>query len=106
MKIDEYLNLLRVVYVMADWGKPGDYKIGCTSNFTRRYQSSASCKKAVCLLPVPEGMNIYMAERLVHEFFRDKNIYAECFSLSEYDLEILGRMRITHEGIKLNPHGD
>lgn len=83
-----------VVYVMRDWGKVGQYKIGCSSNLTRRYGSNKSLQKIVLVIVVPEEMNLYEAERMVHDAFNKKRAvgYGEIFLLDELDIKRLSNM--------------
>lgn len=87
-----------IVYVMKGWGHPDKYKIGCTANVYRRYQSTRGRERIVRVLGIPEGANQYGAEAAVHEWFdRCRCIEAgETFWLSEEDLKELSEMQIKH----------
>ena len=75
-----------VVYIMSDFH--GMYKIGCTSDLNRRYDSKATRKKIVAIVPVPYGMNMYEAERQIHRLFANKRKgQAEAFDLTPEDIE-------------------
>lgn len=90
----EGIGISPVVYVMAGWSSPDLYKIGCTASVRNRFGSKAMRARIECVIPVPAEMNLYEAERMVHELFSAKRAgRAEVFALTVEDLASLGRVR-------------
>lgn len=80
----------RIIYVMANYGAPDQYKIGSTSNVRSRYNSKSMRANIVHAIPVPAELNLMDTERKVHRMFADKLVGKdETFRLDAADLEIL-----------------
>ena len=87
--------------MMRGWSGPEFHKIGCTGNVYRRYGAKRVRDKIVAFVPIPADVNIYEAERQVHDFFRDRWYSSELFILSKNDLRLvklisfeLGRLKV------------
>ena len=100
-----YISGIRVsgpplVYIIP---RNGVYKIGCTWNLTTRYHGRSQLAEVVHVILVPESMDIFVAERMVHRFFDRKRIdgYAELFDLSTEDLDLAKRLSITERGVEV-----
>lgn len=106
-KIERYAGQ-RIVYLMEGWSSPELYKIGCTTNVCRRYNSKAMRAGIRAVIPVPDGLNIYEAERMVHRHFADKLVNGfETFALTEEDVVLF--KRLSFDGCTLvigDPCGD
>lgn len=79
------------------------YKIGCTWNLTTRYASRAALKEVIHVVAIPDEMNIREAERMVHDFFRHRRTMdqGEIFDLSDDDLEMIKRLKISEDGVTI-----
>ena len=87
MTLEEHLRGRKVIYVMRRFDF---FKIGCSSDICRRYGSKRSLSTIILVIPVPDEMNIFSAEKMVHDLFREKNVDGfETFDLSPDDLNIL-----------------
>ena len=90
----EQIDMGRTVYVLRGWRGWDAYKIGCTANLKRRYRPHER-NRVVATISIPESMNIYTAENMVHNAFHGKRVirYGELFMLDEDDIQIISKSR-------------
>ena len=76
------------VYLMRD--DSGLFKIGATSNLTKRLEQLKSANPSLQLLLFGERLEPMVLERQLHEHFADKRVHGEWFKLEETDIALLG----------------
>jgi len=70
------------------------YKIGCSGNLLQRYSGRNGIKAIVHVIPVPDEIDLYWAEKQVHDLFSDKNVNGfETFCLTSEDIDKLKSIR-------------
>lgn len=91
MTLDQHLLGRKVVYLM----RRGDqYKIGCANDIRLRYNSKRAISDVVLVIVVPDEMNPFSAESMVHKFFSTKNVDGyETFALDADDLRVFDSLR-------------
>ena len=89
MTLDKHLSGRKVVYLLRR--KLGGYKIGCANDIRLRYNSKSAISDVMLVIVVPDEMNTFSAEAMVHKFFSHKNVDGyETFDLDESDIRVFG----------------
>lgn len=78
---------MAVVYFKRSYKNPDHYKVGVTGDLNKRYSAKRQRAGIVHTIPVPEDMNMYSFERMVHQELWKYRICGELFRFSAEDLE-------------------
>lgn len=76
--------------------KSGLYKIGCTSNISRRMLALRKILGSAELVAFIETEETYRVERCLHDVYPDKRLSGELFSLTPDDVEYIKSLRSYH----------